>query len=134
MNMKKYKILLTVISLIIVFSSFVVNAIGSLDSINNIDNTKSSSKDISEEAGVNTTRTIPEIIGLIIKIIIGLCGTICLVIIIYSGVMIMTAGGNKEQMLKARKNLAPTIIGLFILSAAYAITDFIIKQITTVAG
>jgi len=37
-------------------------------------------------------------------------------------------------MLKARKNLAPTIIGLFILAAAYAITDFIIKQITTVAG
>ena len=132
--MKKYKFISIVLSAVILLNAFVVNAIGSLDSFKDVDGTQDSSKTISDNAGVTTTRTAPEIIGLIIKTIIGLTGTICLVIIIYSGVSIMFANGDKAKILQARNNMVPCIIGLAIVAAAYAITDFVIKQISVVAA
>jgi len=132
--MKKYRFILIILSTIILLNAFIVNAIGSLDSFKDVDGTQNSSKTISENAGVTTNRTIPEIIGLIIKTVIGLTGTVCLVIIVYSGVSIMFANGDKDRILKARNNMVPCIIGLAIVAASYAITDFIIKQISVVAA
>ena len=111
-----------------------VNAIGSLDGFKDIDGINKSTKNISVIAGVDTARSVPEIIGLSIKIVIGLVGTGCLVMIIYGGVLIILAKGEKTKILEARKKMVPAIIGLIILTAAYAIMDFILKQITVVAG
>ncbi|MBP7435777.1 MAG: hypothetical protein KA799_06475, partial [Bacteroidales bacterium] len=74
----------------------------------------------------------PEIIGNAIKVVLGLCGTVALVIVVYAGVSWMTAGGNQEQIKKAQKWMINGVIGIVIIAAAYAITDFIIKQLTVV--
>lgn len=134
--MKRYKKIITIILslLIIFFNVFTVNAISSLDNFKDVDNTHSSAQDISDKAGVTTTKTVPEIIASIIKIVIGLCGVICLFLVIYFGIIMITANGDKEKILKARKNLTPALIGLIILACSYAITDFILNQMTNIAG
>ncbi len=79
-----------------------------------------------------SSRTVPEIIGNAIKVILGLCGTVALVIVVYAGVEWMTSSGNEEKIKHAQKLMINGAIGIIIIAAAYAITDFIIKQLTAV--
>ena len=64
-------------------------------------------------------------IGKIIRPIMGLTGSIFLVLTIYAGVMWMTAAGNEERVAKAKKIITTAAIGLFVVVMAYAITSFI---------
>ena len=73
--------------------------------------------------------TLPDRIGRIIKIVLGLLGIVLIVIVIYAGFLWMTAGGNEDQVKKARQWLINAIIGLAIILSAYAITDFIITKL-----
>ena len=93
--------------------------------------TGASASSIQQTSGLSN-RTVPEIIGNAIKVVLGLCGTVALVIVVYAGVSCMTAGGNQEQIKKAQKWMINGVIGIVIIAAAYAITDFIIKQLTAV--
>ncbi len=65
-------------------------------------------------------------IGLIIRTILSLLGVIFLILILYAGFLWMTAGGNEEQLTKAKNLLKNSAIGLAIVLAAYAITYFVI--------
>ena len=62
----------------------------------------------------------------VIKIALSLIGTVFLVLVVYSGVLWMTAGGNEESVGKAKKLLFQGVIGLIIVLSAYGITQFII--------
>jgi heme/copper-type cytochrome/quinol oxidase subunit 2 len=68
---------------------------------------------------------ISEIIGNILKPILGLTGTIFFVLVIYAGLKWMTSGGNEESVATAKKIFIAAIIGLIIVLSAYAITSFI---------
>lgn len=70
------------------------------------------------------------IIGQIIGVLFGLLGVIFLVLTIYSGYLWMTAGGNADQVEKAKRMLVQGIIGLTILLSAYAITEFVLLRVT----
>src|SRR3989344_3541677 len=70
-------------------------------------------------------------IARIIRAALGLLGIVTVVIIIYGGFLWMTAGGNDEQVGKAKKWIYSGIIGLVIIFAAYALTQFIFNQIIT---
>jgi hypothetical protein len=61
----------------------------------------------------------------IIRIGLGIIGTVFLVLTIYAGFLWMTAGGEEEKAGKARKLLYDGVIGLAIILAAYSITYFI---------
>jgi len=69
------------------------------------------------------------IIGSIINILLGLLGIIFTVLIVYGGFLYMTAGGNEDQVKKAKKFITNAIIGLVIVLAAYAISSFVIDKI-----
>jgi hypothetical protein len=56
------------------------------------------------------------------------------VITIIAGYQWMTAGGNEEQVAKAKKNISNAVIGLIIILAAYAITWFIFTYLPMSAG
>lgn len=73
------------------------------------------------------TRDLNQAIGIIINALLGFLGVIFLVLIIYGGFLWMTAGGNKDQVEKARKLLINSFIGLLITVSAYAITQFVIE-------
>jgi TRAP-type C4-dicarboxylate transport system permease small subunit len=82
------------------------------------------SQEIANKAGYAsvTGSSLAETIGRIIKIILGLLGTIFLVLTVYAGFLWMTAAGNDEQISKAKKLLYDGAIGLAVMLAAYSIT------------
>ena len=63
--------------------------------------------------------------GQIIGTILSFVGVLFLILMIYAGILWMTAQGNENQVSKAKGLLVNGIIGLIIVFAAYAITSFI---------
>ncbi len=69
------------------------------------------------------------VVGRIINVALSLLGTIAVTLIVYAGFLWMTAGGNDDQITKARGIIYAAIIGLVIILSAYAISNFIIGNI-----
>lgn len=74
------------------------------------------------------------IVANIIKAALGLLGIIAVVIIMYAGFLWMTAGGNEEQIGKAKSILINGVIGLAIILSAYAIVSFIFGMLGVGTG
>jgi len=68
-------------------------------------------------------------IAQLIRVALGFLGVIAVVIVLYGGVMWMTAGGNEDRVTKARKIMTAGLIGLIIILAAYAIASFVISNL-----
>lgn len=64
-------------------------------------------------------------VATVIRVLLGLLGIIFVVIVIYGGFLWMTAGGNDEQVGKAKSWIFSGVIGLAIILSSYAITLFI---------
>lgn len=64
-------------------------------------------------------------IGRLIGPVIGLSGSIFFALVVYAGILWMTAAGNEEQVGKAKKVLSAAVAGLAIVVLAYAITKFV---------
>lgn len=80
-------------------------------------------------AGFPEPKSIPEIIGAIIGIVLSFVGIIFLCLILYAGFIWMTSGGNEIKVLKAKNILRNSIIGLIIILSAYSITRFVIGAV-----
>ncbi len=79
--------------------------------------------------------TDPEpIIGRIIKTLLGFLGIIFFILIIYGGFLWMTSAGNKDKVEKAREIIVNSVAGLAIVLFAYAITWFIVYELTQSTG
>jgi hypothetical protein len=78
-------------------------------------------------------RSLPELVGGIINIVLGLLGVVLIIMIVVGGVMWMTSGGEKDKVTKARKLITDAIIGLIIVVAAYAIAEYVIGALVTAA-
>lgn len=65
----------------------------------------------------------------IINVALSLIGMVLVVIIIYAGFQWMTAGGNSDAVSDAKGRLMNAIIGLLIVLSAYAITEFVVKNL-----
>lgn len=63
-------------------------------------------------------------VAVIIRTALQLIGIVFLVLMIYAGFLWMTAGGNEENITKAKNILKASIIGLIIILASYSITYF----------
>ncbi|MCX6782297.1 MAG: pilin [Candidatus Magasanikbacteria bacterium] len=83
---------------------------------------------IQEPLGLPST-DIRQIAANIIRIALGFVGIVLIVLIMYGGFLWMTAGGNEEQIGKAKKILVNAIIGLIIILSAYAIVLFIMRML-----
>ncbi|HEY8886516.1 MAG TPA: hypothetical protein VIM31_03415 [Candidatus Microsaccharimonas sp.] len=57
-----------------------------------------------------------------------LAGTIAVIVIIVGGIMYVTAAGNSANITKAKNMLLYAVVGLVIVIAAYAITNFVIVR------
>lgn len=90
--------------------------------------------EVGTSAGIETSQTLEQTIGLIINVILGFLGVIFLVLTIYAGFLWMTAGGNSDQVEKAKKMLIQAVIGLVILLAAYAIATFVVTEVGGATG
>ena len=55
-----------------------------------------------------------------------LAGTIAIIVIIIGGIMYATSGGNSGSVTKAKNMILYSVVGLVLVIAAWAITNFVI--------
>lgn len=90
---------------------------------------ESYTEQVAGAAEVETGQDLPTIIGRIINVVLGFLGILLLVYILYAGFLWMTAGGNEDNVKKAKAMIKNAIIGLIIVVAAFAISNFVLGSI-----
>jgi len=70
-------------------------------------------------------------LGQIVGSILAFVGVIFFVLVIYAGFKWMVSSGNEKTVGEAKSLLISAVIGLVIILAAYSITAFIGRQLTT---
>lgn len=95
-------------------------------------------KKTGQSANYNTSQegeaALASLIGAIIKVILGIVGTVLLGLLIYGGYIWMMAGGNDSDVTKAKSIIQQAVIGLIIIVSAYIIADFVMSKLTTAVG
>ena len=91
----------------------------------------SSELDTAATAAEFSDTDLSETIGNLINVFLTFLGIILLVLIIYAGFLWMTAGGDSAKTEKAKNIMINAVIGLIILLAAYAISNFVIEALGT---
>lgn len=69
--------------------------------------------------------SLPQLIGSIVGVALSFLGVVFLILIIYAGLLWMTARGNEAEVTKAKDIIIAAIIGLIIVLAAYIIVNYI---------
>lgn len=85
---------------------------------------------VGEAAGLSTASDLPTIIGRIIYVFLGMIGIVLLGLILFAGYQWMTAAGDAKQIQAAKDRIRNAVIGLVIIASAFAITSFIMSQLT----
>lgn len=80
-----------------------------------------------KQAGADTSQSVSDIVGIVIKAALSLVGLIFLVLMVYAGDMWMQAQGEEEKIKKARGIIISAIVGLILVLSAFALTNFITK-------
>lgn len=70
----------------------------------------------------------------IIRSALGLLGIVSVVIVLWGGMLWMTAGGSDEKVGTAKKILFSGVIGMIIILSAFALTQFVINQLIGATG
>ncbi|HPV70550.1 MAG TPA: pilin [Candidatus Magasanikbacteria bacterium] len=78
--------------------------------------------------------TLETVIGSIVKTALSLIGVIFLVLMIYGGYLWMTARGDSKIAEKAKDIITMAAIGLVIVMLAYAITYFVVANLSSSTG
>lgn len=73
--------------------------------------------------------TIEEAVGGVIKIFVGVSGSIALLMFTYGGVMMLISGGNQERVDAGRKAITWASIGLAVIFLSYAVLRLIFTSL-----
>jgi len=71
-------------------------------------------------------------IAMIINILLGLAGIIATILIIIAGTKWIMAGGNEEEVTKAKTTIKNSVIGIGIVLASYLIVNVAIKELVDI--
>ncbi len=77
-----------------------------------------------------STADLKQTVVSIIRWALGILGLVAVSFIIYGGFLWMTARGDEQRILKAKKVITSAVIGLIIVLLAWAIVTFVVKAIT----
>jgi hypothetical protein len=77
--------------------------------------------------GGNLTATIGTVVGAFLSLI----GIVFFVLVLYGGILWMTAAGNQDTVKKSINTIISASIGLVIVLSAYAITNFVLQSVGT---
>lgn len=144
---KKYKHYLTGAMLMVAVFGFVVYGFSAHEFVLRVhaeEQSANASPDASTRYGLDTAASRSElvadpgsapslqvVIGRILNPIIGFSGTVFLILVIISGIMWMTAGGNDERVTKAKRVLRAAVIGLAIVIFSYGIVRLVSSLLIT---
>lgn len=85
--------------------------------------------------GKSTGKTdLPTMIGNIINVLLGTLGIVFVGLVIYAGILYMTASGDNDKVKKAKTLLTQAVIGMIIIVAAYSISAFVIGQLVGITS
>ncbi len=77
----------------------------------------------------SVSSSVPELLGTIVGVALAFLGVIFLLLTIYAGFTWMLAHGKEEYTKKAKDTLVAASIGLVIVLAAYAMTQFVFQSL-----
>ncbi|MBU0649434.1 pilin [Patescibacteria group bacterium] len=123
MHKNKTKKLILIFSVLLLFSFFLPTLAGAITP------NETGLGQTADEAGLPKT-DIASVIGSIIKTLLAVLGVIFFILLVYGGLLWMTARGNQEKVDKAKDALTNAIIGLLIILVAYAFATYIIAALT----
>jgi len=87
---------------------------------------------VGDGSGFNTDpkeTALPVIVGDIVSSILTLLGIVFLALIIYAGILYMIAAGNEDKVTRSKDTMRRATIGLVIVVAAYAISQFVVYSL-----
>lgn len=70
-----------------------------------------------------------QVAGQAINSILGIVGSLALLMFIFGGLTWMTSAGNEEKVKKGRGIIVWAVLGLFIIFTSYALVNFVIKDL-----
>lgn len=77
--------------------------------------------------GTNTD--VRKIVGDVIRYVLGIIGTIALVIFFYGGIQWMTSLGEEARITKGRETMVWAGLGMIVIFASYTIVNFILSRL-----
>ncbi len=78
---------------------------------------------------IGGAKTVPELVGTVVASVLGFLGVIFFLIIFYAGLVWMTAQGAEEKIERSKEMISAAVVGLVIVLAAYAFTQFVFDQL-----
>jgi hypothetical protein len=81
---------------------------------------------ITNPLGVDSPQTL---IGRVINSVLGIVGSLALVMFVYGGLIWMTSSGSSEQVKKGKDILIWAVIGLVVIFSAYGLVRFVITGV-----
>lgn len=78
---------------------------------------------------INTQSTLPGVAGVVVNSALSLIGVFFFILMVYAGFTWMKSMGSSEDVEKSKEIIQTAIIGLVIVSAAYAISNFIFTKL-----
>ena len=85
--------------------------------------------EIKEAAGCNESREADSLVGTIVNVLLYAVGLLAVIMIIVSGIKMITSAGDAGAVTKARNTLLYAIVGLIVAVLAYAIVNFVLKKV-----
>lgn len=126
---KKYKILSSIIN----FSSVIVLVVSLLTPLVFVnagaDTTGVEIKTKIENPLGSNIDTIPKFIEAVINIVLVVGVPIVVLAVIYTGFLFVSAQGNSEKLIKAKKSLLYTLIGAALLLGAFVLANAIVQTV-----
>jgi hypothetical protein len=83
-----------------------------------------SESSLSNPLSINTPQLL---IGKVVDSILGVVGSLALLMFVYGGIVWMTSSGNQEKVKKGRDIIVWSAIGLAIIFSAYGLTRVLIE-------
>lgn len=80
------------------------------------------------------TTSLPTLIGRVISAILGIVGSIALLMFIYGGFLWLTSAGAEQKITQGKNVITWATIGLAIIFLSYTLVGFVIKGLTTGGG
>jgi hypothetical protein len=71
-------------------------------------------------------------VGKILNRVMGIIGSIALLLFVYGGIIWMSSEGNEQQVTKGQKTLAWAGIGMFLIFLSYAFVNYFYKTLISV--
>ncbi len=85
---------------------------------------------VGKDSGTGLEGDLKTSVGTIVSGVLSILGTIFLLLMVYAGVLWMTAQGEESKVATAKKIITAAITGLFIVLSAYAITAFVTGKLS----